>query len=134
MGDWAAFESTLRHEMNAHLDSQPESLLEQDGGPVGRTADIILARLVGFDDQIVDDTLRLRRVEPEWRMPIRERLVLAAPEADLYPTMRTATYVLQSGYAGLRLDPVAVPTPPDVQAGPPDFLVSVLFVRYRRRT
>lgn len=73
--------------MSRSLDSQPESLLEGDGGPVGRKADLILARLIGF--------------------------------------------VLQNGYATYRLAPEYAP--PGVTAQPPDLMVSVLFVRYRRR-
>lgn len=132
---WAHVEPTIRDQMNATLDAQPESLFEHDGGPVGRTADIILARLVGFDDQVVDDALRLRRVEPEWRTPIPARLSLTPePFSPDDAILRTARYVLQSGFAEMKLDPTAVPLPPDVKPTPPGFLVTVLFVRYRRRS
>lgn len=136
MDDWPDFERHLRQRLNAAIDAQPESLLETDNGPIGMKADIILARLLGFDDQIVSDTMRLRRVEPLLETPIPERLTLATlePEPGDYVPLRTARYVLQSGYVTMQVDPVAVPLPGGVKVGPPDFRATVLFVRYRRRS
>lgn len=126
---WAEAEPIMRERAYRTLDSDPQSLLECDGGPVGQTADVILARLVGFDDEIVGD-IRLQRVEPVWLVPIYERVTLV--EAAPCPTrMRTARYVLQSGYVRMQLAPEHAP--PDTTPGPPAFTVSLLFLRYRRR-
>lgn len=128
---WREVEPVLRARAYDTLAWQPESLLEVDGGPLGFKADVILARLIGFDDQIVDDTLRLSRVEPELRVPIMPRLTRVDVDVSV-PSMRTARYVLQSGYATLKISP-EVAIPPGVKFGPPDFLTTLLFLRYRRR-
>ena len=128
---WSEIEPAIRYQLNAAVDDG--SLAQQPGGPEGRTAGLVLARLVGHDGQVDDDTLRLPRVEREWLTPIIPRLSYAIEEAS--PTcepLRTARYALQAGYATMSLSWEICEFPPDVRPGP-DFLVSVLFVRYRWR-
>lgn len=131
---WDFIEPTLREQAYATMDADPQSLLEHDGGPEGMTADVVMARLIGFDDQIVKDGWRRERADPVLLLPIHERpkltASLAPTEADLYPTMRTARYVLQSGYVVFAMDAVLLPL--GVPHGP-DFRTTFLYLRYRRR-
>jgi hypothetical protein len=117
----------------AHLDAQPESLLETDGGPVGIPADVYMGRMIGPDDQIIAD-VRLPSAVPEWLTPIAPPLrVFGGAEVDPLPyvPMGAARYVLQSGYATLTLGGEYAPK--DVEPGPPWCQFTVLFLRYRRR-
>lgn len=130
-----AFSSFLRQRLTAHIEAQPEVLLEHDGGPMGLKADIILATLYGMDDQI-DAEWRIPRVEPHLLMPIRPRLTAIEPEpGPLLPTMRTARYELQSNWATMQLDWLHHRDllPADVHPAQGDYLVTVALLRYRRR-
>lgn len=129
---WREVEAILRGKAYGTLDNDPQVLLEGDGGPVGAEADVIMARLLGFDDQIVEDGWRLRRVEPVLFMPIMPVLRLTTATEPGLTLPRTAEYVLQSGWA--RCPIAAEYAPPDVQVGPPTFTFDVLYVRYRRRS
>lgn len=129
--EWARAESTLRDRAYATIEADPGFLPDHEGGPYGVKADIILARLIGHDDQIVRDDVRLDRIEPVWLEPIHERLTPAAPD-DPYSPPRVAEYGLRSGYAVATLDATAIWPPPDVRPnGSP--LYTVLFLRYKRR-
>jgi hypothetical protein len=128
VSEWAVIEPMLVEQAEGVINNDPSVLLEQDGGPVGMTADVILARLFGFDEQ-VDHDWRVRRVEPVLLAPIRDRVTVMVDD-DPYMMPRVAEYRLQSNYATLSLD--ARYAPADVIPGP-QFIVSVLFVRYRRK-
>lgn len=130
---WPEMERHLRGHLYAVIDHTPELLLDADGGPVGATADIILARLLGFDDEIVDDSLRLGRVEQVWLKAIPQQFSVTAVEltADIEP-LRTAEYVLQSCYAQMAVASMLLP--PEMRGDSPTFQTSVLAVRYRRRS
>lgn len=129
---WMRMEAALRERAYAVIDNQPEVLLEGDGGPVGMKADVILARFLGFDDQIIQDGYRLQRVEPEWLMPIHPRMTARAqPDPPPMPMMRTARYVLQSGYVLHHLSGEYAPA--DVSVDLTTLQFSVLYLRYRRR-
>ncbi len=127
-----AFEERLRAICAGTLDNDPSILLETDGVPVGQTADVILARLIGFDDEIVDDTLQLSRVEPSLRLPVSEPVRVVDPMPMEYTPPRTARYVLQSGFTRATLDGMYARLF-GVRVGPPTCTASVLFVRYKRR-
>lgn len=120
---WEHFEAALRERAYAAIDHDPQVLLEEDGGPLGQTADVILARLIGFDDEIVHDGWRLRRVEP---------VLLAVESTEVVPSMTAATYRLQSSYVRTRASAMNG-MPPDVTPGP-DATFDVLYLRYRRRS
>lgn len=123
----------LIERMNDVIINSPEMLLETDGGPVGARADVVLARLLGPDDQVMDDMwLTDRAVPAVWRSPIMPKLTLAEPDPVDIPSVREAEYVLQSGYVEMW---IAQPEllPPGVVVRPPDFRARVLYVRYRRR-
>ena len=134
---WTEVEQVLRAHMEAVVNNDPRILLEVDGGPVSRTADIILATLYGLDEQ-VDEEMRLHRVEPVLLRAIPQRLSIALPEDDMTAmtasSFKTAEYRLQSSYATLNVSPLVMPLPDDVKVGPPEFLASVLWVRYKRRS
>jgi hypothetical protein len=133
---WQEFEPMLRERLTQRIESEPEVLLERDGGPEGLRADIILATLYGFDEQ----------VDEEWRIPdVPSRLFRALPDRQTYslaeppsisPNIPQATYKLQSTYAWMDLDWLAHRhlLPADVRPAPATNLVSAALVRYRRRS
>lgn len=127
---WDEMQRLLVERMEATINADPRVRLEVDGGPVAQTADVILARFYGFDEQ-VDRDLRLTDVRPDLLFPIPQRPTIHIDSDWTVPTMPVARYVLQSSFARMNLAPEYAP--PDVRPGPPDFLVSVLFVRYKRR-
>jgi hypothetical protein len=128
---WSEMESLLYERMEGTVNADPRMLLEVDGGPVGRKADIILARLYERDDQSVRD-MRLTRVEPEILVPLPFRSRgRVDPMPDAFEMPKAARFVLQSSFAEMKM--AAEYAPPWLTVGPPDFLFSVLFVRYRRR-
>jgi hypothetical protein len=130
---WDEIKPTLLDMMQAKIDAIPESLLERDGGPVGMKADVILARLIGWDEETVD-TWRIQGVVPVLFRAIptslRSTLGMEPPATGIISP--TAEFVLQSCYATYRLD--ARYAPADVKIGPPTFDFSVLYVRYKRRS
>lgn len=133
MSRWEEFELALREQAYGTIDADPRLLLETDGGPVGMKADVIFARLIGMDDNIVQDGWRLPRVEPYLLMPIplsrRERMANYEPTvADA--VLRTAKFVLQSGFAHTRVS--GEYAPPGVSLDS-DFMFDVLYLRYKRR-
>lgn len=129
---WEHAEPCLRKRAYATLDANPESLLDGDAGGVSTPADVIMARLIGFDDQIVADGWRLTRPEPVLLMPIPERLSATMIDPQPFTMPRTARYVLQRGHAVVPLD--GMYAPPGVTPDPQTLLVRVLYLRYRRRS
>lgn len=129
---WTRFEEVLYSKLEGTINADPRVLLETDGGPVGRKADIILARLYERDEQAVRD-LRLSRVETEILVPLPVTPLMSVdpigPDDFVFP--KAARFVLQSSFAEMKVS--AEYAPPWLTVGPPDFLFSVLFVRYRRR-
>jgi hypothetical protein len=130
---WRDLDATLRRELTAAVESQPELLLEHNGGPEGLKADLILATLYGLDEQ-VDAEWRLSSVVPYLRRPIRPRLTASA--FDEPPSMGPppARYDLQSNWATAKLDFLAHASmlPADVRPAPQTNVVTVALVRYRR--
>lgn len=109
------------------INNDPRVLLETAGGPVGRNAHVVVARLYGFDEQ-VDDEVRLRRAEPEVLVPIFQRSTLASPAPDTPLMPRAARYVLQSSYAAGAVVAEKAPEEEHDEA----FLVQFLCLRYKR--
>lgn len=132
---WAEAEPILRRQAYAIYDSQPEMLLEHDGGPYSLDADVLMARLAGFEDEIVEDGLRLERIYPDLlrpiALPLRSWLTEAAAPPE--PSWRAARYVLQSGWVIMPLDQRFAPpnVTPKVRM---DGAVRVAYLLYRRRT
>lgn len=110
------------------IEQQPEYLLEHDGGPQFETADIIVARLIGLDDEIVDQVF-LDRPLPVWRMPAAQAPTFVLDDGPVYEPLKVVEFQLQSNYATAWLD--AIHAPPGT-AGPPTFRAKVLCLRYRR--
>lgn len=92
-----------------------------------------MARLVGFDDQIDEDGMRLAKPEPFLLRAIPRRLTYSA--ADAAPVtadaFKVARYACQQGYAMVPLDPMYAP--PGVAYDMTTHTVRVLYLRYRRR-
>lgn len=130
MSEWTELEPLLRERAYRTLDSDPQVLFEHDGGPDYLDADVFLARLIGLDDEIVEDGMRLRRLESVILLPIHRGFSLF-DDGPAEPTLRTAEYVLQSGWAILSVA-LPYPIPPGVEPRP-DGTVRVAFLRYRRR-
>lgn len=131
MPEWKDVEPVIRERLWRHLDEgNTEWLLQmRDGGPVGLDADVYLARLIGFEDEIVAD-LRLDRARPEWLLAIPERVAVAQSEPVDYSPMRTARYVLQSPWATMKVESLLFGLPPSRR---PDHLSIVALLLYRRR-
>lgn len=131
------FIALMRERLTAAVESKPEVLLECDGGPVGLKADLYLATLYGFDDQ-VDAEIRIDRAHQVWKRPIMSRVNWTAynePVTSPEP-LRTADYVLQSNYATMNVDWLAYRDvlPDDVHPERGTHLVTVALLRYRRRS
>lgn len=121
--------AALREQAYAMIENQPEYLLEHAGGPRGIEADIISARLVGFDDEIDEDWL-IQDIVGVLRRPIVPRSWLSFDGAPLLASV--ATYELQSNYATTTVANGAAPVEWLRFLKPPDFIVRLLFLRYRR--
>ena len=83
------------------MENDPQYLLMQDGGPVGRTAHVVIARLYGQDEQL-DHEWRIDKAEPMLLTPRMNR-PSALLTSDPMELPRAHKYVLQSGFtvAGL---------------------------------
>jgi len=136
MATWDEIEAALRHKVYRTLENDPQILLEQDGGPFGVEADLIYARLIGYEDEIVKDGWRLRSIEPQLWLPITPsaRSFLNPDAPPPLDVSRSAIYVLQSGYAVMPVDPLIAPDVLDLLPPGRDWQpVRVLYLRYRRR-
>lgn len=129
---WLGWEETHRERLNAYIQRQPEFLFERDGGPLTLKADLYWARLIGFEDEVVDDvTLTRPEFEIHLPLPIRPTAQIAAdPHASLLH--RTARYVLQSNWATFAVS--AICGPPGLPYSADTFLCQIAFLRYRRRS
>lgn len=129
------FVAELRHRLTRVVESDPQVLLEHDGGPESLKADLILATLYGHDDQI-DHEWRLQTVVPVLRAPIvrRVRYFDLNTDATSPGPMPVARYNLQSGYATMKLDWTLYGhmLPADIEPDRGTYLVDVALVRYRR--
>jgi hypothetical protein len=130
---WEEFERELRFLMTMEIQSHPELLLEHDGGPDFMHADLYLATLYGFDEQ-VDKEVRLTKVLPYIRTVINRRLEPLDHTIDVFTNI--ATYKIQSNWATMKLDYGRFRDflPSDVR---PDFYrdynqVEVALLRYKR--
>lgn len=132
MDRWAEYEAVLRKQAYRTIESDPQVLLEHDSGGPGIAADLIYARLLGYDDEIVQDGWRLRRIEPVLLLPIFPRMSLAESDVLGPGVTRSATYALQSGYALVSVHAEVAMPPAGVRVGP-DGTFRVLYLRYRRR-
>lgn len=119
----------------ATIDNDPQVLLETKGGPVGLTADVIVARLFGYDEQIDHEWVLSGRIPPVLLTPIIHRPMMVAFDGDAMPSIDSATYHLQSIWAQVYLNVAMVALAGDVPASwrpGGDSLVRMLGVRYRR--
>lgn len=81
------------------MENDPQYLLMQDGGPVGRTAHVVIARLYGHDEQI-DHEMRIDSATDVLLAHRPQRLPLSADDpATFGPAFDIVTYRLQSGFA-----------------------------------
>lgn len=134
MISWAEVEPALRDQAYRKLDTDPQILLEGDSR-FDVDADLFYARLIGFEDEIVEDGVRLTSVQPEIHVAIPQPLRLSDFAADepivgLEPTTR-AVYRLQSGFATLSVDGMYGPP---VEKLRKDFTARIAYLRYRRRS
>lgn len=117
------------------MENDPQYLLMQDGGPVGRTAHVVIARLYGQDEQI-DHEWRIDKAQPVLLTPHMERPSTRLT-GDPLEMPRAHEYVLQSGFtvAGLAASVADSETlrwigkDPNPQSFDWDFLA----LRYQRR-
>lgn len=122
----------LRDEAYATLDADPMSLLDADGAP-GVKADLYSARLVGMDDNVVDDWW-IPDPRPELMAPIRPAPRLIADDDPTHSPPPHARYVLQGAYAtstvaaDYLIDAPRTLVPKIQPEG-----VTIAFLRYRRR-
>lgn len=131
MSLWEQVEPIARDKAYRTIERDPQILLEGDGGPGSMQAEVYMARLFGFEDEIVADGVRLRRPEPVYFMPISSGPAWMRADEDMQPApIRTASYVMQSGFALVTL--AAEYAPPGVTLRD-DFTFRVLYLRYRRR-
>lgn len=115
------------------LDHDPNILLSRDGGPVGKTAHVVWARLIGLEDEIVDEFEMNRPVPAVWLTPILPTVRwMMTDDPPSYEPLRTATYRLQDGYATMT-EAASVQYNPTWFDHDEEFLTRFLFVRYRRR-
>lgn len=132
---WAEIEPVLRDRAYRHIDAMPEILLETDSW-FTLDADLIYARLIGYEDEIVKDGLRLPRVEPEIYLAIMRRPRIYEPtpaEFSIEPEpMLKATYRLQSCYTTLDVSAELYDVP--VENLRHDHIAKVAYLRYRRRS
>lgn len=142
---WAQVEPTLRDRAYKRIDDMPELLLEHDAW-FTLDADIIYARMFGFEDEIVEDRLRLTKVEPAIFMPIFQsttRMIQEATDAAFLDKagifsvdmgiapMRAAEYRLQSCFVTMSVSGMH---DPPVEQLRDDGTVTVAYLRYRRRS
>lgn len=114
------------------VESDPQILLEAPGGPEGMTAEIIVARLFGHDEQL-DHEMRLDRALPVVEVPVPTPLTRAVTEGGpVLPDMRVARYRLQSGYSVLGIS--AELLPPDIPLNTQTMQARLLCLRYKRDT
>lgn len=127
------FMRLLREQLTDYIHAQPEFLLEHTGGPLGLEADIILATLIGFDDQ-VDAEIRITTILPVIKRAIPQRPSLSLDAPPLV-TMPTARYDLQSNWAEAQIDWLAHRhlLPEDVHPSEGDMMIKVALVRYKRQ-
>lgn len=127
---WADAEPYLRERAYRMIDNDPQVLLAGDAAPpVGVEADAFFARLIGFDEQVTAD---IRIAEPlrEVLTPLPQRLSLTVGDPAEWEPPRVGRYVCQSGWSLMTVS--GEDAPPNVTLGS-DFMVRLLFLRYRRR-
>ncbi len=116
-------EHTIRRQGFGAIESDPQFLFEKDGGPEGMTADLYLARLIGPNDEIVDDTMSLPSALQHFKVPRRLNASALHGDEATIPLMPVDLYELQSSYAIMHFSP---------ELGFEGKPVTVLFLRYRR--
>lgn len=144
MTPWEHTERRAREEAYATINADPQLLLEEDSW-FDVDADLIYARLIGFDDEIVRDGMPLSKVPREIRMPILQssrrlfreaedeaflnRLGIFDPALLMPPA--PAVFRLQSGSATIR---VSGELCPPVEQLRDDNTAVLAYLRYRRRS
>lgn len=144
MTTWAEVEPTIRDRAYRRIDAMPEILLETDSW-FTLDADLFYARLIGYDDEIVQDGVLLPKVEHDIFVGINQPLdyELLADDAFLHkagiatldtaiPTLRTARYALQSCFVTLSVSGELYDPP--VKKLRDDFTARIAYLRYRRRS
>jgi hypothetical protein len=131
---WDEIRLVLRERVYATLDDTPESLLETDAASA-LPADVYFARLIGFDDEIVQDGWRLpggTAPTPILRLPLMRRMTLATGPDPSATMLNVAVYRLQSGSV---VTPISAETAlvPGVEPDFRTFVTRVGWLRYRRR-
>lgn len=101
---------SVREHLRAMIYREPEFLLEQDGGPVGLQADLIMADLVGEDNQVELSLIDLQvpsGLPDTLRIPVPSPELSAIEDGDVIPfhdpRLIVATYVLQSSWASVEI-------------------------------
>lgn len=126
---WRVAEPMLRAELLAALTHDPQYLLMRDGNPY-IDADVILARLEGFDEQVVDE-IRLSEMRADYLVPLRQRMTLTEARGfeSRIPVRRFAA---QNAYANLTISAESITPPDDVK---PDerYQFSVALVIFREQ-
>lgn len=136
MTTWAEVEPAIRDSAYRRIDADPQILLEDDS-EFELEADLIYARLFGFDGEVVHDGRPLFTVVPKILVPIvtPARVSLGGtnqPEDTIdYETYRYAAYHLQSTHITLR---VSGEYGPPVAQLADDHTATVAYLRYRRRS
>jgi hypothetical protein len=138
---WRDIEPALRGQAYGSIDADPQILLEGDGGPSGLDADIFMARLIGYDDQIIEDTIiphivdqllrATRTVNPLPLDGTSHDAIWCVDDVRAEPMTLREAYVLQSGYATATWSLECGPMP-DVKPRP-DGTIRIAYLRYRRR-
>lgn len=124
-----------RDEAYSGFDADPESLLATvGGGPGPGRATIIHARLVGYDEQVVDDLL-MDSYKDRWLVPIRPYLrgSLAGGSSELpQPSLSAAVYEPVNWFADVTLNPEYARELPLWAVDDLTFEVRIRFLLYRR--
>lgn len=113
------------------IDHEPQVLLEHDGAVPRGDYDVIIARLIGRDDELVDE-MRLNdpldRIEVPYPVPMHEFMAPGDPTDPVKPAYYVAVWNVQSVYATGVLD---VRHAGDWPVDPATFRCRVLALRYR---
>lgn len=146
---WTEIEPILRDRAYRRLDSDPNVLLEGDAW-LSVDADVYYARLLGYEDEVVQDAMRIHTALPEIYVPIPRRFVWPGPDEialGLYkiddtevwmppsiPQLHADRAVYRSQSVFVTLDVSCELYEPPVEKVRPDMTVRIAYLRYRRRS
>ena len=126
-----ALERTLI-KMRAAVLNDPQILLEQwSAGPQPRPGEHVFADMYGPEDELLQEFVRMDGVPHAWYSPIPQRVTFVLADAGLadYQPVRVAEYRPLSGFSRAAVHAEYLP---QWKCGS-DFLVRLLYVRYKRR-